>query len=599
MCSRALSGSKQLRYIYFTYFLHIYITDIYFTHAFTRNIYCTCMFYMYITQIKHTFSPSQTRTLKLEKEALKSKARKSRDLFLIMLAENTVIDARTRWREACSLLQEDVRFKSVEDSRDREDLFNDFVSELEKKEKEDRVKQKNDALKHLEGVLEARRETGAISRRSTWTEERDGLLKNPVLHALDDSEVKRIFQDFVGRLDFTYKEEERQRKVELQRRFDVLTVEFRDLLEKLAYEGEITAASRWSECCVKPCIAQSAAYRELEILSNVERKEGVVTGCSARDTFEKLLVAVREASRADKRLVQDVLRDWEVEVRHTTTLQEFIDAVYTAAGVKTTPQLNTAPVVCDIAALTEDGEEVEEEDHVLDNGRVGFGKLLRSMLAKRPLALENIFSDLIEEEKRRQAKRESNFIRLLDEYYFESPNDTWEGCKRAISRHPAYLDMMKIDREKVYQTFSASRLISKAKRKEERSRSRERESDRTLDRDSKTKEKKHYEEDSARNHDGTYGISSSTVSNDHHKDLGSIDSKLTVNHDRNDVRVDGNFDGKNERRNDGRIEGENDEKNNSFLGKREMGCVENSIEHLEDGESDETDIKKRKTDLTT
>jgi pre-mRNA-processing factor 40 len=518
-----------------------------------------------------------------------------------MLAENTVIDARTRWREASSLLQDDVRFKNVEDSRDREDLFNDFVSELEKKEKEDRVKQKNDALKYLEGVLEARRESGSISRRSTWTEERDGMLKSPELHALDDGEVKRIFQDFVGRLDFTHKEEERQRKVELQRRVDVLTVEFRDLLEKLSYEGEITATSRWSECCVKPSIAESSAYRELEALSNVERKEGVAMGSSARDTFEKLLVAVREASRADKRLVQDVLRDWDVEVRHTTTLQEFLDSVYTAAGVKTTPQLNTAPVVCDIAALTEDGEEVEEEDHVLDKGRVGFGKLLRSMLAKRPFALENIFSDLLDEERRRQAKRESNFLRLLDEYFFENPHDTWEGCKRAVSRHPAYLDMMKIDREKVYQTFSASRLISKVKRKEERSRSREREGERIVDRDSRIKEKKYSEEDSVKYRDGTYVIPSSTVSKDHQKDPGSIDSTLGNNHVKVTVSDDlknGRDEGECEEEGSGEggVVGDDEGKSNLILGKRESNTVAIISDHLEDGESEDINYKKRKID---
>ena len=41
-----------------------------------------------------------------------------------MLAENTGIDARTRWREAVQLLQDDVRYTDVEDGPEREDLFN-------------------------------------------------------------------------------------------------------------------------------------------------------------------------------------------------------------------------------------------------------------------------------------------------------------------------------------------------------------------------------------------------------------------------------------------------------------------------------------------
>lgn len=530
-----------------------------------------------------------------------------------MLAENTVIDARTRWREASALLQDDARFKNVEDMRDREDLFNDFVSELEKKEKEDRVRLKSDALKCLDVILVSRKGNGTITRRSTWTEERDGLLKSPDLLALDDAEVKRIFQDFVGKLDFAHKEEERQRKVEVQRRFEVCSVEFRALLERLSYEGEVTPSSRWSECCAKPSIANSACYRELEALSNAERKEGVTSGGCARDTFEKLLVAVRESYRADKRLVQDVLRDWEQEVRHNTTLQEFLDAVYTAAGVKTTPQLNaSAPVICSIAALTEDGEEVEEEDiqHVQDNSTVGFGKLLRCVLAKRPFALENIFADLLEEEKRRQAKRELNLLRLLDEYYFENPNDTWEECKRAVGRHPAYLDMMKIDRDKVYQTFSASRLMSKVKRKEERSRSRDRDGDRNLDRDSKMREKV-AEGDSVRSQDGSYGSTRSAATMDHQKDPGSIDSTTTSNHNHNhntpllsasvgesvqDVTDTGSGEGRTEDGSGGEDLRRIDTATSTVTGKRNSESGQHILDTIGEESTDNNGTKKRKID---
>ena len=145
---------------------------------------------------------------------MKSKARKSRANFLVMLAENTVIDAHTRWREASTLLQEDARFKNVEDARDREDLFNDFVSELEKKEKEDRLKHRGEALKFLNTSLIAQHSSGALSRKSTWTEEREGLLKMQEVRFLDDAEVKRCFQDYIGKLDFAFKETERVKKLE-------------------------------------------------------------------------------------------------------------------------------------------------------------------------------------------------------------------------------------------------------------------------------------------------------------------------------------------------------------------------------------------------
>jgi FF domain len=80
-----------------------------------------------------------------------------------MLAENTGIDVRTTWRSAVLLLQDDVRYKNVDDSNDREDLFNDFVSELEKKEKEDRSKHRDAAMKHLQTLYEGLLEKGTTS----------------------------------------------------------------------------------------------------------------------------------------------------------------------------------------------------------------------------------------------------------------------------------------------------------------------------------------------------------------------------------------------------------------------------------------------------
>jgi pre-mRNA-processing factor 40 len=53
-----------------------------------------------------------------------------------MLAENTEIDHRTSWREAKEILGEQSRFNGVEDEREREELFNDFIQELSRKEKQ-------------------------------------------------------------------------------------------------------------------------------------------------------------------------------------------------------------------------------------------------------------------------------------------------------------------------------------------------------------------------------------------------------------------------------------------------------------------------------
>ena len=68
--------------------------------------------------------------MKDDKEAKRTQARKARDGFMRMLATNTKIDTKTRWRDAQDLLASEGEFAEVEDEREREELFNEvrFVS---------------------------------------------------------------------------------------------------------------------------------------------------------------------------------------------------------------------------------------------------------------------------------------------------------------------------------------------------------------------------------------------------------------------------------------------------------------------------------------
>lgn len=90
---------------------------------------------MHLTAPHRTTNPPPCLRRKEEAEEKRSRAKKARMGFMKMLAQNTQIDGRSRWSEAERTLQDDARFKAVPDSSDREDLFNEFVEALTKKEK--------------------------------------------------------------------------------------------------------------------------------------------------------------------------------------------------------------------------------------------------------------------------------------------------------------------------------------------------------------------------------------------------------------------------------------------------------------------------------
>jgi pre-mRNA-processing factor 40 len=409
-----------------------------------------------------------------------------------MLAENTEIDARTRWRDAIELLQDDSRFKNVEDAHDREDLFNDFVLELEKKEREDRTKQRDAALQKVGTILETLATDGTITRKSSWVDSRKEVLdrlSGSEFRSLEDVDVKRTFQDYVGRLDAQYKDEEKRRKEYLQRKVDKLATAFKEAVEQLLFVGVVRSNSRWKDSVLKEEVSQSKDYTAL-----VEALETPLSGdflpsvpglgslpstaaalgitITARDVFEKAVTAAREAYRSDKRLVKDVLEDSAFGFTYQTTPAQFKMAIFSAAGLRTQAERDGTLLAGDPGAvsravhqlLTEDGEEIE--DGYMEAGasrsKILAAKQLRSMLMKRPAALDQVFSDMQEEAQaereealRRQRKKEERYVELLEEYFYRSDHVGvgWEEAKHLLERHSAYAALAKPDRSRVFAEY--------------------------------------------------------------------------------------------------------------------------------------------------
>ena len=172
-----------------------------------------------------------------------------------MLAEHTEIDARSSWREAAELLQHDQRFKNVDDARDREDLFEDFVGELEKKEKLDVQRQRDAARTRFEELLQELHAAGEVSRKSVWADwKRDHLARLQAaereaeqLRGLDELDARRSFQALVDGLQEAHRQAERRRKEEFRMQLVSQRSALKALMLRLGATGLLTAESRWKD----------------------------------------------------------------------------------------------------------------------------------------------------------------------------------------------------------------------------------------------------------------------------------------------------------------------------------------------------------------
>ncbi|KAF3642188.1 putative pre-mRNA-processing protein 40A-like isoform X2 [Capsicum annuum] len=81
---------------------------------------------------KQAFNKYLCQKKKLEAEARRVKQKKARKDFKIMLEDCKELSPSSRWSKAISIFKHDEHFKAVKRAKDREDLFEDYVEELEK-----------------------------------------------------------------------------------------------------------------------------------------------------------------------------------------------------------------------------------------------------------------------------------------------------------------------------------------------------------------------------------------------------------------------------------------------------------------------------------
>jgi pre-mRNA-processing factor 40 len=362
---------------------------------------------------------------------------------------------------------QDNRFKNLDDPREREDLFNEFVLELEKKEREDRLKLRDQAQQHLALILDSMHEVGQLTRKTLWSELKEALLertKKPEFKVYDEVDVRRSFQDYINRLEAVYREEERKKRDELQKVVDEKQQEFKILLEELADKGDLTVTtSKWKEVMFSPYISQSTCFQELcKLLEG--QPEGFVSG-GPREVFDRVMIDVKGTYRLDRRVIVDVLEAVVFSVKYDTSYDQVREVIYKFAGIEGGGDAVTAHVDKSASGTAEDGEEADEDHTAMSKAKQAAAELasqLRIIIQKRSYQLRLIYEDLYdlarveyEEEQRKLRRREERYIELMQDYFYRSDHVglSWDDAKRYLERHSAYDALERSDRKRLFTSY--------------------------------------------------------------------------------------------------------------------------------------------------
>ncbi|KAJ6344836.1 hypothetical protein OIU76_006382 [Salix suchowensis] len=197
---------------------------------------------------KQAFNEYLGQRKKLEAEERRIRQKKAREEFAKMLEESKELTSSMKWSKATSLFENDERYKALERPRDREDLFDSYIVELERKEKEKAAEDRRRNVAEYRKFLES---CDFIKASSQWRKIQDRLEDDERCLCLEKLDRLLIFQDYIRDLE---KEEEEQKKIhkeQLRRAERKNRDEFRKMLEEHVASGSLTAKTHWLDYCLK------------------------------------------------------------------------------------------------------------------------------------------------------------------------------------------------------------------------------------------------------------------------------------------------------------------------------------------------------------
>ncbi|KAI3685869.1 hypothetical protein L6452_35130 [Arctium lappa] len=391
---------------------------------------------------KQAFNEYLMQRKKLEAEERRLRQRKAKEEFTKMLEESKELTSSMRWSKAMAMFEDDERYKAVERPSDREDLFQNYLVDLQKKERAKAQEEQRQYRLEYRQFLET---CGLIKVDTQWRKVQDRLEDDERCSRLEKIDRLEIFQEYIRDLE---KEEDEQRKIKkehIKRVERKNRDEFRKMMEEHVISGTLTAKSQWRDYCQK--VKESVAYQA--VASNT-------SGSTPKDLFEDVAEELEKKYHEDKTRVKDAMKLKKVTVVPTWTLEDFKVAI-------------------------------EEE-------------IISSL---SDINLQLVFEDLLErakEKEEKEAKKRQRLAKDFTELLYDikeiTASSTWEECQQLFEESSEYRAIG--DESLARETFEeyVARLLEKAKEKErkrEEEKARKEEKERRKEKERREKEKEREE----------------------------------------------------------------------------------------------------------
>lgn len=294
---------------------------------------------------KQAFNEYLGQRKKLEAEERRMRMKKAREEFTKMLEECEELTSNTRWSKAISMFEEDERFKAVERSSDREDLFDSYMEDLQKREKEKAQEELRRNRLEFRQYMET---CGYIKVNTPWRKVQDRLEDNEIGQRLDKFDRLEVFQEYIRDLEKEEEEQKRIQKEKLKRVERKNRDAFRKLMEDDVAAGLLTAKTRWRDYCMK--VKESEPYKAVALNTS---------GSTPKDLYEVAIEDLEKQYHDDKIRIKDVVKAEKVTITSSSNLEEFKAAVLESIGSPPISEINFQLVFEDLVERAKEKEEKE------------------------------------------------------------------------------------------------------------------------------------------------------------------------------------------------------------------------------------------------
>ncbi|XWS21317.1 hypothetical protein CRYUN_Cryun30bG0045300 [Craigia yunnanensis] len=294
---------------------------------------------------KQAFNEYLGQRKKLEAEERRMRQKKAREEFAKMLEESKELTSSMRWSKAQSLFENDERFKAVERARDREDLFENYIVDLERKERENAAEEKRQNIAEYRKFLES---CDFIKANSQWRKVQDRLEDDERCSCLEKIDRLLIFQDYIHDLEKEEEEKKKMQKEQLRRAERKHRDAFRKLMEEHVADGILTAKTYWRDYCLK--VKDLPQY--LAVASNT-------SGSTPKDLFEDVTEELEKQYHEDKTRIKDAMKSGKITMVSTWTVEDFKANISEDVGSSPISDINLKLVYEELLERVKEKEEKE------------------------------------------------------------------------------------------------------------------------------------------------------------------------------------------------------------------------------------------------